>query len=75
MFEKCLDQINISSYQLNIVKDLTPKYKYRFVALHNRKMADHLREKEIQKYSRESYCLQLVESVKTVESQKKMYEL
>lgn len=29
----------------------------------------------MQKYSRESYCLQVVESVKTVESKKKMAEL
>jgi hypothetical protein len=75
MFEKCLQEIEISSYQINIVKEFTPKYKYRFVSLHNRKVNEYMKEREIQKYSRESYRLQIVESVKTVESQKKMRQL
>lgn len=41
MFEKCLEEIDISSYQLSIVREFTPKYKYRFVTLHNRKTAEY----------------------------------
>lgn len=38
MFEKCLRDIEATSEQLELIRDFNPKYKFRFVILHGRKM-------------------------------------
>lgn len=38
MFEKCIRDIEATPEQLEMIRDFNPKYKFRFVILHSRKV-------------------------------------
>lgn len=47
MFEKCLREIEATPEQLELIRDFSPKYQFRFVVLHGRKVNEHRERSEL----------------------------
>ncbi len=47
MFEQCLREIKTKADEIEIIREFNPKYKFRFVILHSRKVQEYKEKNEL----------------------------